>query len=92
MRNLDSYRTCSLTKKVLIETGYLNCISCWQFVYKFDLVSEKDLSVIDTARATVTVADSEVVEAVCLRASGMIVSRYKLTDQSQRKKYSNCGI
>ncbi|KKG09203.1 hypothetical protein [Methanosarcina sp. 2.H.A.1B.4] len=64
VRDLDSYKTYNLTEPVFIETRTLNCTSCWQFVYKFDLISEKDPAVIDTATVTVTVTEGEVVDAV----------------------------
>lgn len=69
IRNLDSYRIYNLTEPVLIEEKPLDCTSCWQFVYKFDLISEKNTSVIDTARVTITVVDGEVIEAVYAQGS-----------------------
>ena len=64
VRDLNSYRTCNLTEPVLTETRELNCSSCWQFIYKFDLVSKKDPDVIDTATVTVTVVKGETVDTV----------------------------
>lgn len=69
IRNFDSYKTYSLTEPVLIETSTLNCTSRWQFVYKFDLISEKDPNVIDTATVTVTVTEGEIVESVYVQGS-----------------------
>lgn len=69
VRNLDSYRIYNLTEPVLIEAKPLNCTSCWQFVYEFDLISEKNTSVIDTARTTIIVADGGVIEAVYAQGS-----------------------
>ena len=46
VRNSDSYKTFNLTEPILIETRPLNCSSCWQFVYKFDLVSKKNPAVV----------------------------------------------
>lgn len=69
VKNFDSYKIYNLTEPVLLETKTLNCSSCWQFVYKFDLVSEKDPSVIDTATMTVIVADGEVVDAVYVQGN-----------------------
>jgi hypothetical protein len=65
IRNLDSYRIYNLTEPVLIEAKPLDCTSC----YKFDLISEKNTSVIDTARVTITVVDGEVIEAVYAQGS-----------------------
>lgn len=64
IRNLESYKTCNLTEPVLIETRHLNCSSCWQFIYRFDLVSEKDPAVVDTATVTVTIVKGEIVDTV----------------------------
>jgi hypothetical protein len=73
VRDLDSYKTYNLTEPVLTESTNLNCSSCWQFVYKFDLVSEKDPDVVDTATVTVTVTEGEVVDTSYAQGS-----RYKL--------------
>lgn len=64
VRDLKSYKTYNLTEPVLTGTRDLNCSSCWQFVYKFDLISEKDPSVVDTATVTVTVIEGEIVDTV----------------------------
>jgi len=64
VRNLESYKTCNLTEPVLIGTRDLNCSSCWQFIYKFDLISEKDPDVVDTVTVTVTVIEGEIVDVV----------------------------
>ncbi|WP_410509224.1 hypothetical protein RSJ42_02900 [Methanosarcina hadiensis] len=64
VRDLDSYKTCNLTEPLLMETRNLNCSSCWQFIYRFDLVSEKDPSVVDTATVTVTVVKGEIIDAI----------------------------
>lgn len=69
MRNSDSYKTFNLTEPILIETRPLNCSSCWQFVYKFDLISEKDQTVVDVATVSVTVVKGEVVDAVYAQGS-----------------------
>ncbi|AKB79395.1 hypothetical protein MSHOH_2912 [Methanosarcina horonobensis HB-1 = JCM 15518] len=69
VRDLDSYKTYNLTEPVLIEAKDLNCFSCWQFTYEFDLVSEKDLSVVDTATVTVTVIEGEIVDNVYAQGS-----------------------
>jgi hypothetical protein len=69
VRNLNSYRTCNLTEPVLIGNRPFGRTSCWQFVYEFDLVSDKDPSVIDTARTTVTVANGEILQAVYVQGS-----------------------
>lgn len=73
VKNLDSYREYNLTEPVLLESMTLRSPYSWQFVYEFDLISEKDPEVIDTATVTVTVIEGEVVDAV--HAQG---SRYKL--------------
>ena len=73
VRDFDSYKTYNLTEPVLIETRTLNWTSCWEFVYKFDLISEKDPAVIDTATVTVTMTEGEVVDSVYAQGS-----RYKL--------------
>ncbi|WP_440954960.1 hypothetical protein ACSAZK_15540 [Methanosarcina sp. Mfa9] len=73
VKNLDSYIEYHLTEPVLLESMTLRSPYSWQFVYEFDLVSEKDPEVIDTATITVTVIEGEVVDAV--HAQG---SRYKL--------------
>ncbi len=73
VKNLDSYREYNLTEPVLLESMTLRSPYSWQFTYEFDLISEKDPEVIDTATVTVTVIEGEVVDAV--HAQG---SRYKL--------------
>ena len=73
VKNLDSYEEYSLTEPVLLETRTLQSPYSWQFVYEFDLVSEKDPRVIDTATVTVTVIEGKVVDAVSVQGS-----RYKL--------------
>jgi len=73
VKNLDSYREYNLTEPVLLETLSLSSPYSWQFTYEFDLVSEKDPEVIDTATVTVTVMEGEVVDAVYAQGS-----RYKL--------------
>lgn len=64
VKDLNSYKTSNLTEPLLIETRNLNCSSCWQFVYRFDLVSEKDPSIVDTATVTVTIVEGEVVDTI----------------------------
>lgn len=64
IRDLDSYKTYNLTEPILIEARALNCSSCWQFVYEFDLISEKDPSVVDTATVTVTTVEGKIVDVV----------------------------
>ncbi len=73
VKNLDSYREYNLTEPVLLETLNLSEPYSWQFVYEFDLVSEKDPEVIDTARVTVTVIEGKVADAIYVQGS-----RYKL--------------
>ncbi|AKB35997.1 hypothetical protein MSSAC_1407 [Methanosarcina siciliae C2J] len=69
VRNLDPYREYNLTEPTLIETVTLSCPYCWEFVYKFDLISEKDSAVIDTAKVNVTVIEGEVVDSVYVQGS-----------------------
>jgi hypothetical protein len=69
VRSLGSYKTYNLTEPVLVESTNLNCPSCWQFVYKFDLISEKDHTIVDTATVTVTVIEGEVVDSVYTQGS-----------------------
>jgi len=73
VKNLDSYREYNLTEPVLLETLNLSEPYSWQFVYEFDLVSEKDPEVVDTARVTVTVIEEKVADAIYVQGS-----RYKL--------------
>ncbi|MFY1111358.1 MAG: hypothetical protein AB3K77_06735 [Methanosarcinaceae archaeon] len=73
VKNLDSYIEYHLTEPVLLESMTLRSPYSWQFVYEFDLVSEKDPEVIDTATVTVTVIEGEVVDSVYAQGS-----RYKL--------------
>jgi hypothetical protein len=73
VKNLDSYREYSLTEPVLLEIQTLCSPYSWQFIYEFDLVSEKDPEVIDTATVTVNVVEGEVVESTYAQGS-----RYKL--------------
>ncbi|MCQ1535791.1 hypothetical protein FTO70_08895 [Methanosarcina sp. KYL-1] len=73
VKNLDSYRTYNLSEPVLLETLNLSEPYSWQFVYEFDLVSEKDPDVIDTATVTVTVIEGKVEETTYAQGS-----RYKL--------------
>ncbi|AKB32242.1 hypothetical protein MSSIH_1552 [Methanosarcina siciliae HI350] len=72
VRNLDSYREYNLTEPILVETVTLHCPYCWKFVYEFDLISEKDPDVTDTATVTVTVTEGEVVDAVYAQGSSHI--------------------
>ncbi|AKB17915.1 hypothetical protein [Methanosarcina sp. WWM596] len=69
VRNLDFYRKYNLTEPILVETVTLRCPYCWEFVYNFDLISEKDPDVIDTATVTVTVTEGEVVDVVYAQGS-----------------------
>jgi len=69
VKNLDSYREYNLTEPVLVETVTLRCPYCWEFVYRFDLISEKDPAVIDTAIVNVTVIEGEVVDSVYVQGS-----------------------
>lgn len=69
VRNLDSYREYNLTEPILVETVTLRCPYCWEFVYRFDLISEKDPVVIDTATVNVTVIEGEVVDSVYAQGS-----------------------
>lgn len=69
VRDLDSYKTYNLTEPVLVESTNLNCSSCWQFVYKFDLISEKDHTMVDTATVTVTIIEGEVVDSICTQGN-----------------------
>lgn len=64
VRDLDSYKTYNLTGPVLIEARALNCSFCWQFIYKFDLVSEKGPAIVNTATVTVKVIEGQVVDTV----------------------------
>lgn len=64
VRDLKSYKAYNLTEPVLTEIRTLNCSSCWQFVYRYDLVSEKDPDVVDTATVTVTVIEGEIIDIV----------------------------
>lgn len=93
VRNLESYRTFNLTEPVIIETRSLDCTSCWRFVYEFDLVSEKDPSVIDTARVTVTVSGREVNDAVYVQGSRQDLQlSEKITDQPEQKENTEYWI
>ncbi|WP_440945205.1 hypothetical protein ACSAZL_13750 [Methanosarcina sp. T3] len=67
--NLDSYREYNLTEPTLVETVPLRCPYCWEFVYRFDLISEKDPTVIDTATVNVTVIEGEIVDSVYAQGS-----------------------
>jgi hypothetical protein len=69
VRDLGSYKTYNLTEPILIKTDDLNCSSCWKFVYRFDLVSEKDLAVTDTATVTVTVIEGKITDVVYAQGS-----------------------
>lgn len=73
VKNLESYREYKLTEPVLVRTRAFDNPFCWKFDFEFDLISEKDPSVIDTATVEVTVLEGEVVEAVYAQGS-----RYKL--------------
>jgi len=72
VRSLDSYREYNLTEPTLVETVTLRCPYCWQFTYEFNLISEKDPDVTDTATVTVTVIEGEVVDAVYAQGSSHI--------------------
>lgn len=58
-----------MTEPVIIEARGLNCSSCWQFIYKFDIVSQKDPAIIDTATVTVTIVKGEIVDVVYVQGS-----------------------
>jgi len=71
VRNLNSYREYNLTEPNLVDIVTLRCPYCWEFVYKFDLISEKDPAVIDTATVNVTVIEGKVVGSVYAQGSKM---------------------
>lgn len=73
VRDLDSFREYGLNEPVFLENRALDCPYCWLFIFSFDLVSEKDPSVVDTASVEITVREGEIVDAVYVQGS-----RYKL--------------
>lgn len=73
VKDLDSFREYGLTEPVPVESRALDCPYCWLFVFSFDLVSEKDPFVVDTASVELTVREGEIVDVVYVQGS-----RYKL--------------
>lgn len=62
--NRLSYMRYNVTEPVFLRSEKLDSSNCWSFTYEFDLISEKDPDVVDTATIIVTVQNLEVVETV----------------------------